>query len=67
VTTRDVVIYLSSMLYLSYGEIFLGNYGLWSILLYFYYRLIFTRIIYILVNYYLLSHYMFNPLFTANR
>jgi hypothetical protein len=43
------------------------NCGPRSILLYSYYRLLFTSIIYFLENNYLLPYDTFNPLFTANR
>jgi hypothetical protein len=49
-----------------YGETPLVNYGLWSIILYSYYHLLFTSIIYFLANNYLLPHDTFNPLFIAN-
>jgi hypothetical protein len=59
-------LFIKHVIYL-YGETPLVNSGPWSILLYSYYRLLFTSIIYFLTNNYLLPHDTFNPLFTANR
>jgi hypothetical protein len=53
--------------YLSYDETPLVNSGPRSIILHYYYCLLFTLFIYILANYYLLPLDTLYPLFTANQ